>query len=103
MSQLRYKGYWEQIAGHAVRLICSDFPVRVSGLLLLCVGCGTPTAPEFPAPATVVDIEVECQRVAQRLRDELGDRGEVVVRSPFVLAGDETADGLIARYQQQIE
>jgi len=103
VSQLRYTGYWEQIASHAVRLICSEFPGRVSGLLLLCVGCGTPTEPEFPAPATVVDIEVECQRVAQRLRDELGNRGEVVVRSPFVLAGDETADGLIVRYQQEIE
>ena len=51
----------------------------------------------------MVEIEVQCQRVAQRLRDELGDRGEVVVRSPFVLAGDETADGLIVRYQQEIE
>ncbi|MEE3370886.1 MAG: hypothetical protein VX346_16225 [Planctomycetota bacterium] len=104
MAQLRYKGYWEQIAGHAVRLICSEFPGRVSGLLLLlCVGCGTPTAPEFPAPATVVDIEVECQRVAQRLRDELGDRGEVVVRSPFVLAGDVATRELIVRFEQQIE
>ena len=104
VSQSRYRGYWEQIAGHPGRFICRDFPGRVAGLLLLvCVGCGTPTAPELPAPATVVDIEVECQQVAQRLRDELGDRGEVVVRLPFVLAGDDTADALIVRYQQEIE
>ena len=104
VSQSRYRGYWEQIAGHPGRFICREFPGRVSGLLLLvCVGCGTPTAPELPVPATVVDIEVECQRVAQRLQDELGDRAEVVVRSPFVLAGDDTADALIVRYQQEIE
>ena len=80
------------------------FPAQGVGLLwLVCLGCGTPTTPELPAPATVGAIEVECQRVAQRLRDELGDRGDVVVRSPFVLAGDDTAHALSVRYEKQIE
>ena len=104
LSQSRYKDSWEQIAGHTGRFICSVFPAQGVGLLwLVCLGCGTPTTPELPAPATVVEIEVQCQRVAQRLRDELGDRGDVVVRSPFVLAGDDTAHALSVRYEKQIE
>ena len=104
LSQSRYKDSWKQIAGHTGRFICSVFPARGVGLLwLVCLGCGTPTTPELPAPATVVEIEVQCQRVAQRLRDELGDRGDVVVRSPFVLAGDDTAHALSVRYEEQIE
>ena len=104
LSQSRYKDSWEQIAGHTGRFICSVFPAQGFGLLwLVCLGCGTPTTPELPASATVVEIEVQCQRVAQRLRDELGDRGEVVVRSPFVLAGDDTAQALSVRYEKQIE
>ncbi len=104
LSQPRYKDSWEQIPGHTGRFICSVFPAQGVGLLwLVCLGCGTPTTPELPAPATVVEIEVQCQRVAQRLRDELGDRGDVVVRSPFVLAGDDTAQALSVRYEKQIE
>ena len=104
LSQSRYKDSWEQIAGHTGRFICSVFPAQGVGLLwLVCLGCGTPTTPELPAPATVVEIEVQCQRVTQRLRDELGDRGDVVVRSPFVLAGDDTAHALSVRYEKQIE
>lgn len=104
VSQSRYKTSWQQNHGRFVRLIFTDVPGRVPSLLLLVfMGCGAPTVPESTAPATVIKIEVECQRVAQRMRQDLGDRGEVVVRPPFVLAGDGPTRELIIRYQQQIE
>ena len=100
----RYMKSWQQSPGRSLWLISGQFSGGVSRLLiLLCIGCGTSATPDPPVPVSRIELEPECERVAQRMRDALGDRGEVVVRVPFVLAGDGAARELIARYQQQIE
>src|SRR5690349_9098692 len=56
-----------------------------------------------PAPIPIVpDLAADCERVAAPLAKQLGDRCQVIVHEPFVIAGDKSRDELDAWYKQTI-
>ena len=77
--------------------------VRLVFLGPLLIGCGADRAVEDAPRPVASQIDDRCHRVAERLRDELASRGEVVVREPFVLAGDVSSGQLVRWYQQTIQ
>lgn len=56
-----------------------------------------------PPAASAAELARDCQQTAERLSARLGSNCNVVVRPPFVVAGDRSAEGLNAYCRDTIE
>lgn len=81
-------------------------------LILLVGGLPTPPAsageprtspPRAPKQAVGESLEAKCLDTAARLRKKIGDDGQVIVRPPFVIAGDMGERELDSWYTRTIE
>lgn len=87
---------WFQ-TGNAVSVVRNDV-VRAPEVPLLADASPAPRRTRQGSQA----LERECQQTAERWRKQLGAECQIVVRSPFVLAGDMSAEELVAWHDNTI-